>query len=212
MRFLKELQKKFQNRFNSNLNAKSKSNIIAVILFALPFLPIIPYSRTNDAIYLFGIIEGSTDNFYEIGLNLFGNNEEDLLKNPSKFDEGRALFDLAKLSEEPIPNPGKHKNHLMEKGLSKDRAFCISMRDFLFNDYFYQIEATKSIYKYKPSPVPIVWFIRSAYVGWILDAIRIPAVDMKMYQKLSNRCSKYKNIFPPKGYLNNDFSFPSETK
>lgn len=209
---LKKLQKKFQNRFNSNLNEKSKSNIVAVILFTLPFLPIIPYSRTNDAIYLFGIIEGSTDNFYEIGLNLIGNNKKDLLNNPSKFDKGRALFDLAKLSEKPIPNAVKHKNHLMEKGLSKDRAFCISMRDFLFNDYFYQIEAAKIIHKYEPSPVPIVWFVRSAYVSWILDAVRIPAIDMKMYQKLSNRCSKYENIFPPKGYLNNDFSFPSQTK
>jgi len=212
MRFLKKLQKKFQNRFTSNLNAKSKSNIIAVILFALPFLPIIPYSRTNDAIYLFGIIEGSTDNFYEIGFSLFGNLEEDILKNPSKFDEGRALFDLAKISEKPFPNLGKHKNYLMKKGLNNDLAFCISMRDFLFNDYFFQIESTKIIRKYEPSPVPIVWFVRSAYVGSILDAIRIPAVDMKTYKKLSNRCSKYENIFPPKGYLNNDFSFPSETK
>ena len=97
---------------------------------------------------MFGVIEGSVDNFYEIGFSTFGSNEVDLLKNPSKFDEGRALFELTKLSEKPIPDAVKHKNHLMEKGLSKDRAFCISMRDFLFNDYFYQIEATKSIHKY----------------------------------------------------------------
>ena len=212
MKFLKQLQKKFQNRFNSNLNLKSKSHIVAAILFALPFLPIIPYLRTNDAIYLFGVIEGKVDNFYEVGLGLFSNNEVDYLKNPSKFDERGALFDLAKISEQTIPDAVKHKNYLIEKGLNKDQAYCISMRDFLFNDYFYQIEATKSIHKYKPSPVPVVWFVRSALVGWFLDEIRIPAVDIKMYKKLSDKCSKYKNIFPPKGYLNDDFSFPAESK
>ena len=210
MKYFKNFYKNFQSRFSSD--SKSSYKLLAFLLFALPFLPILPYDKKGDSFYLFGVIEGSVDNFYEIGFGTFGSNEVDLLKNPSKFDEGRALFELTKLSEKPIPDAVKHKNHLMEKGLSKDRAFCISMRDFLFNDYFYQIEATKSIHKYKPSPVPIVWFVRSALVGWTLDAIRIPAVDIKMYEQLSKRCSKYENIFPPKGYLNNDFSFPSETE
>ena len=196
MKYFKSLYKNFQNRFSQH--SKSTSKLLVILLFSLPFLPILPYEKKGDSLYLFGMIEGSVDNFYEIGFSTFGNNEEDLLKNPSKFDEGRALFDLAKLSEKPIPNAVKHKNHLMEKGLSKDRAFCISMRDFLFNDYFYQIEAAKIIHKYEPSPVPIVWFVRSALVGWTLDAIRIPAVDIKMYEQLSKRCSKYENIFPPK--------------
>ena len=210
MRLFRGFYKIFQNRFSSY--SKSTSKVLAFLLFALPFLPILPYDKKGDSFYLFGVIEGSVDNFYEIGFGIFENNEEDFLKNPSKFDEGRALFDLAKLSELPIPAVVEHKNYLIEKGFSKDLAFCISMRDFLFNDYFYQIEARKSILKYQPSPVPIVWFIRSALVSWTLDSITIPAVDINMYEKLSNRCSKYENIFPPKGYLNNDFTFPSESK
>ena len=204
MKLLKDFYNKFQNRFKT----KSKSKLITLFLFALPFLPIFPYVRNSESIFLFGFIEGSVDNFYEIvGYDIFSNNEEDLLENSTKFDEGRALFDLAKLSEKPIPPIVEHKNYLIEKGLSKDLAFCISMRDFLFYDYFYQIETTKSIHKYEPSPVPIVWFVRSALVSWFLDAVRTPDADIVVYEKLSERCSKYKNIFPPKGYLNNDFTF-----
>ena len=93
----------------------SISSILLVILFfSLPFLPILPYDKKGDSFYLFGVIEGSVDNFYEIGFGTFGSNEVDLLKNPSKFDEGRALFELTKLSEKPIPDAVKHKNHLME--------------------------------------------------------------------------------------------------
>ena len=104
------------------------------------------------------------------------------------------MFDLAKLSELPIPQVWEHKNYLIEKGLSRYLAFCISIRDFLFNYYFFQIEARKSILKYQPSPVPTVWFVRSALESWTLDSISIPAVDMHIYEKLSNRCSKYENI------------------
>ena len=208
MRLFRRFYKIFQNRFSSN--SKSTSKVLAFLLFALPFLPILPYDKKGDSFYLFSVIEGSVDNFYEIGIGIFGNNEEDSSKNPSKFAEGKALFDLAKLSELPIPSPVKHKKYLMEQGLSNDLAYCISIRDFLLNDYFYQIEFRKSILKYQPSPVPIVWFVRSALVSWVLDTVNTPAVDMNFYEKLSNKCSKYKNIFPPKGYLNNDFTFPSE--
>ena len=211
MKFLKQLQKKFQNRFNSNLNLKSKSHIVAAILFALPFLPIIPYLRTNDAIYLFGVIEGSTDNFYEIPLGIL--EKEPSYESPSKFDEGRALFDLGKLANDyDLHNPTKHKKYLIKEGMSEEIASCISMRDFLFIDYFFQIENAIIKMKWKPSPVPIVWFIRSSLLSWVLDAVSIPASDFEFYEKLSKKCSKYENIFPPKGILKEDFSFPIDTK
>ena len=61
--------------------------------------------------------------------------------------------------------------------------------------------------KYVPSPVPIIWFGRSALVRWVLDSVSLPAVNSETYQELNNKCSKYKNIFPPKDYLKGDFSF-----
>tara|TARA_Y100000589_G_scaffold179025_1_gene169540 strand:- start:2137 stop:2778 length:642 start_codon:yes stop_codon:yes gene_type:complete len=210
MKFLKKLQKKFQNRFHSFVDEKSKSKVIAFILFALPFLPIIPYSRTDNAIYLFGVLEGSADNFYDLGINILNKDVKDVLNNPSKFDEGRALFELIKLIGKPIPSAEKHKNYLIKKGLSKDLAFCISLRDALFYDYIYQNIFTKSINKYKPSPVPIVWFFRSALIsGFLLELNERDDVDMKLFGKLDKRCNKYKNIIPPKKYFNNEFSFSS---
>ena len=75
-----------------------------------------------------------------------------------------------------------------------------------------QIENAIIKMKWKPSPVPIVWFIRSSLFSWVLDAVSIPASDFEFYEKLSKKCSKYENIFPPKGILKEDFSFPIDSK
>ena len=201
MKLLKNFYNKFQNRFKT----KSKSKLITLFLFALPFLPIFPYVRNSESIFLFGFIEGSVDNFYEMGLTAF--NDESFLDNPSEYDKGKALYDLALELKDPLPDPTEHKNYLLEKGMDKGLASCISLRDMFYVDYYQAIEYRRIMNKYVPSPVPIIWFGRSALVRWVLDSVSLPAVNSETYQELNNKCSKYKNIFPPKDYLKGDFSF-----
>lgn len=203
MKLLKNFYNKLKNRFKT----KSKSKLITLFLFALPFLPIFPYVRNSESIFLFGFIEGSVDNFYETGVlgEIFktGFLSSD---NPSKYDQGTSFYDLALLSEKPIPSPSKQEIYLIEKGLDKELAKCIATRDFFYVNYFYDVEFKRELIKYPPSPVPVIWFSRSI-VRWVLDSVTLPEIDFENYQKLNDKCSKYRNILPPKNYLEGDFSF-----
>ena len=61
--------------------------------------------------------------------------------------------------------------------------------------------------KYQPSPVPIVWFIRSALVRTVLDEISSPELTEDQFQKFNSKCSKYGKMFLQKNYQKGDFSY-----
>ena len=201
MKLLKNFYNKFQNRFKT----KSKSKLITLFLFALPFLPIFPYVRNSESIFLFGFIEGSVDNFYETGISEFFNSNVVPSEKSSKYEQGRAFYDLNKLYEDPVPSG--QRDYLIKEGFDKELASCISIRDIFYNDYYLEINKNKMMNRYTPSPVPLVWFIRSALVRTVLDEISSPELTEDQFQKFNAKCSKYGKMFLPKNYKKGDFSY-----
>ena len=202
MKLLKNFYKKFQNTFKT----KSKSKLITLFLFALPFLPIFPYVRNGESIFLFGFIEGSVDNFYETGIfTEFFNSSMVPSENSSKYEKGRAFYDLNKLFEDPFPSG--QRDYLIKEGFDKELASCISIRDLFYNDYYLEINKNKMMNRYTPSPVPLVWFIRSALVRTALDEISSPELTEEQFKKFNAKCSKYGKLFLPKNYQKGDFSY-----
>ena len=201
-----KLLKNFYNKFQKKFKTKSKSKLITLFLFALPFLPIFPYVRNSESIFLFGFIEGSVDNFYETGIfTEFFNSNIVPSENSSKYKQGRAFYDLNKLYEDPIPSG--QKDYLIKEGFDKELASCISMRDFFYNDYYFQINKNKMMNRYTPSPVPLVWFIRSALVRTVLEEISSLELTEEQFKKFNAKCSKYGKLFLPKNYQKGDFSY-----
>ena len=205
MKYFKSLYKNFQNRFSHH--SKSTSKLLVILLFSLPFLPILPYEKKGDSLYLFGMIEGSVDNFYETGIfTLFFNRDIATSRNSNKYSKGRAFYDLDKLYEDHLL-PSGQRDYLIKEGLEKELASCISIRDMFYYDYFLEINKNKLTNKYQPSPVPIVWFIRSALVRTVLDEISSPELTEDQFQKFNSKCSKYGKMFLPKNYQKGDFSY-----
>ena len=203
MKLLKNFYKKFQNTFKT----KSKSKLITLFLFALPFLPIFPYIRNGESIFLFGFLEGSVDNFYETGI-LSQTFSENIVRSKklTKYEQGRALYDLNKLVEESIL-PSGQRDYLINEGFDKELASCISIRDIFYYDYYYEINRNKILNRYTPSPVPFVWFVRSAIVRTILDEISTPYLTEEQFKKFNEKCSNYGKLFLPKNYQKGDFSY-----
>lgn len=201
MKLIKNFYSKFQNRFKT----KSKSKLITLFLFALPFLPIFPYVRNSESIFLFGFIEGSVDNFYETGISEFFNSNVVPSENSSKYEQGRAFYDLNKLYEDTVPSG--QRDYLIKEGFDKELASCISIRDLFYNDYYLEINKNKMMNRYTPSPVPLVWFIRSALVRTVLDEISSPELTEEQFKKFNAKCSKYGKLFLPKNYQKGDFSY-----
>ena len=201
MKLLKNFYKKFQNTFKT----KSKSKLITLFLFALPFLPIFPYVRNSESIFLFGFIEGSVDNFYETGISEFFNSNVVPSEKSSKYEQGRAFYDLNKLYEDPVPSG--QRDYLIKEGFDKELASCISIRDIFYNDYYLEINKNKMMNRYTPSPVPLVWFIRSALVRTVLDEISSHELTEEQFKKFNAKCSKYGKLFLPKNYQKGDFSY-----
>ena len=207
MKFFKSFYKNFQNRFSHN--SKSTSKLLVILFFALPFLPILPYDKKGDSFYLFGInqIEGSVDNFYETGIfTVFFNRDIATSQNPNKYNKGRAFYDLDKLYDDHLV-PSGQRDYLIKEGVDKELASCISIRDMFYYDYFLEINKNKLINKYQPSPVPIVWFIRSALVRTVLDEISSHELTEDQFQKFNSKCSKYGKMFLPENYQKGDFSY-----
>jgi len=205
MKFFKSLYKNFQTRFSHN--PKSTSKLLVILCFALPFLPILPYDKKGDSFYLFGVFEGSTDNFYETGIfTEFFNTNIVTSENPNKYNQGRALYDLGKLYDDNLL-PSGQRDYLIKEGVDEELASCITIRDMFYYDYFIEINKNKIINKYHPSPVPIVWFIRSALVRTVLDEISSHELTEDQFQKFNAKCSKYGKIFLPKNYQKGDFSY-----
>ena len=149
-------------------------------------------------------MEASVDNFYFIGGNLL---DEEFKEEDSDWTEGGSINDLVKLMEESIPNTQKQKEYLMNQGSSEEFANCIILRDLFIYNYFWEHEMRYLLNKYPPSPVPIVWIVRSA-MKEVLNYIATPSVRYKDFNKLIvEKCSKFQNMAPPKGYLEGDFSY-----
>ena len=178
--------------------------LVPALLILLACLPVLPYERKEGKLVSVLGMEASVDNFYFIG---FGNLlDEEFKEEDSDWTEGGSLNDLVKLSEEPIPNTQKQKEHLMNQGSSEEFAKCIIMRDLFIYSYFFDKEVRYLLNKYPPSPVPIVWIARSA-MKEVLDYTYTPYVRYKDFNKLIEICSEFQNIAPPKGYLEGDFRY-----
>ena len=176
--------------------------VVPAILIVLAFLPVLPYEKKNGKLISVLGLEASVNNFYEIGWRKVFATEaegEEILK-------GEAFYELAKLSEIAIPNTRKHKEYLMKKGIPIEKASCIIMRDFFLYNYFMDNDAKVILNKYPPSPVPAVWMIRIPF-KYLLELISTTSIRFEDFNTLVDKCSKFKTIGPPPGYLEDDFSY-----
>ena len=80
------------------------------------------------------------------------------------------------------------------------------MRDFYLQSYFSDSEIRFLLSKYPPSPVPAIW-LKRIIMKYIIDFHIYPEVRFKDFEQLTTQCSRFKNIAPPKGYLEGDFRY-----
>ena len=176
--------------------------IVPAILMLLAFLPVLPHEKKDGKLISVLGVEASVNNFYEIGWRKVFATEaegEEILK-------GEAFYELDKLYEIAITNTRKHKEYLMKKGIPIEKASCIIMRDFFLYNYFMDNDAKVILNKYPPSPVPAVWMIRIPF-KYLLELISTTSIRFEDFNTLVDKCSKFKNMAPPTGYLEDDFSY-----
>jgi len=178
--------------------------LVPAILIMLAFLPVLPYEKKEGKLHSVIGFEASVDNFYEIGSMKFLGSVNG--KGTKKSLKGEAFHELAKHSEKPIPNPIKHKDYLINEGVTADLAQCISLRDFILYNYFWDNEMRILINQYPPSPVPVIWLARIT-IKYIVDLLATTSNRFENFNKLIEKCSKFENISPPSGYLEDDFSY-----
>ena len=171
--------------------------IVPAILIFLAFLPVLPHEKKNGKLNSVLGVEASVDNFYFI----FDDFTETL-----EIKREHPLYELAKLVEMPIANTTKHKEYLINQGSSEELAKCIVLRDLFLNNYFYDIEMKTLLNQYAPSPVPVIWITRILF-KYYLDLVSTPSIRYEGFNKLVENCSKFKNMGPPSGYLDGDFSY-----
>ena len=175
--------------------------ILPAILIILAFLPVLPHEKKNGKLNSVIGFEASVNNFYFVGFENFSENHELKLEDP--------LYDISKLLEKPIPNITKHKKYLIKQGASEELAKCIIIRDLFLNNYFIDNEMKILLNQYPPSPVPVIWVTRIIF-KYLLDLISTTSIRYDDFNKLIENCSKFKNMGPPSGYLEGDFSYKSK--
>tara|TARA_Y100001933_G_C18839519_1_gene496923 strand:- start:262 stop:864 length:603 start_codon:yes stop_codon:yes gene_type:complete len=170
-----------------------------LILF-LAFLPILPHEKKGGKLFSVLGLEANVNNFYDLGIKSL---EEGGTK------EGDALYSLEKLSNLDFPFI-KHREYLLEKGYEKDLMNCILLRDLFVYNLHYQSEQSYILNSYVPSPVPVVWFSR-LLIKQFVDNIILSTFRMEELNSYLNKCSKYGEMFTPKGYLDGDFKHEDES-
>ena len=170
-----------------------------LILF-LAFLPILPHEKKGGKLFSVLGLEANVNNFYDLGIKSL---EEGGTK------EGDALYSLEKLSDLDFPFI-KHREYLLEKGYEKDLMNCILLRDLFVYNLHYQSEQSYILNSYVPSPVPVVWFSR-LLIKQFVDNIILSTFRMEELNSYLNKCSKYGEMFTPKGYLDGDFKHEDES-
>ena len=176
--------------------------IVPAILILLTFLPVLPHEKKNGKLNSVIGVNASVNNFYFIGFENFSENHEIKPENP--------LYDFSKLLKtSPYPDLTKHKKYLLNQGTSEELATCIILRDSFFHNFFLENELRFLLNAYAPSPVPIIWITRLMIKSYI-ESHTYAYLRYENYFKLVKRCSTFKNIAPPKGYLENDFSYQSK--
>jgi len=170
-----------------------------LILF-LAFLPILPHEKKGGKLFSVLGLEANVNNFYDLGIKSL---EEGGTK------KGDALYSLEKLSDLDFPFI-KHREYLLEKGYEKDLMNCILLRDLFVYNLHYQSEQSYILNSYVPSPVPVVWFSR-LLIKQFVDNIILSTFRMEELNSYLNKCSKYGEMFTPKGYLDGDFKHEDES-
>jgi len=177
--------------------------ILPALLIMFAFLPVLPYEKKDGKLMSVFGIEASVNNFYEIGWRKASAIEAE---GGYEILKGEAFYGLAKHLETPIPNTIKHKEYLIKKGIPIEKANCIILRDFLLYSYYWDNEMRILLNTYPPSPVPIIWLARIP-VKYLLELIATTSTRFEDFNKLVKKCSKFKNMSPPVGYLEGDFSY-----
>ena len=182
--------------------------IVPAIIILLSFLPVLPYEKKEGKLMSVLGFEASVENFYFIGLGMLVNEdqqEDQDLKKGAPLDD---LVNLVNLGEQQLRNINitQFEESLINRGASKELAKCVVQRDFLLYNYFYDSEFRYLLNIYTPSPVPIVWMARST-IKTVLEMIAYPSIRFKDFEKLIDKCSKFENMAPPKGYLEGDFTY-----
>ena len=171
--------------------------IVPSLLIVLSFLPVLPYEKKDGDLYVLGR-KGSVENFYELGFNK--------LDTRAELKEGEIFYEFNKLYKIPFPEPMKHREYLIEKGVSKALARCISFRDFLLSNYFFDAHEYNLGFNYKPSPVPAIWLARILFIEYLSSSHYLDDYPESL-NKFSKICNLYENMGPPRGYLEGNFSY-----
>ena len=166
----------------------------ALLLFViLSLLPVLPYEREDGELKVLGMT-ASVDNFYDLGIKAFSSQVDP--KNVT-FKKGSIGYELMKIEKLRLPNFSGYKKHLRSKGASEDLAKCIMSRDMMFVFGTQNIEISKILREYPPSPVPSVWLYRSIQSN-ILSYSLQPSIKpwRIIFDKVSKKCEPFKYMGP----------------
>ena len=197
--------KKLFSKFNFNFRGRELNylKVLPVFIFALGFLPILPYEIKDGKLQSVLDRKASVNNFYAIGLR--GLNKNYVAK------EGDPFYELYKLSD--ITFPSSQRDFLLKKGYEKELAGCIAIRDMIIFNYFIDSETRWLFNSYYPTPVPFIWLLRVIFKEiYLNDSLFLPAWNWESTEKFMKKCSKYGDKFPPSGYFDGDLNYKKESK
>lgn len=154
-------------------------DIVVISLVSILFMPILPTER----------IKGET------GFRVFGNkgvieNQYSTIIDIWNDDLGHPdLIYLRKAFEHRLVNPKETIKKLVDKGLKKPEASCISWLFFSSNVFSDQLTLRQEFEALAPSQVPAIWLIRSSMIGVINIFIAHPNMT-QLNIKALEKCRK----------------------
>ena len=166
----------------------------ALLLFViLSLLPVLPYKREDGELKVLGI-PASVDNFYDLGIKAFSSQVD--YENVT-FKKGSIGYELIQIGNLPYPNFSGYEKNLISDGASKELAKCIILRDMMFVMGTQQIEVSKILSEYPPSPVPAIWIYRSIQSN-VLSYVAQPSTKpwRTVFDLVSNKCEPFKYMGP----------------
>ena len=179
--------------------------LLPALLIVLAFLPVLPYEKKDGELVSVLGFDASAKNFYFVGWKIFSDEYQGEDEDEWK-EGGGSLYPLVSLWGKQQPEIQKQKEYLLNQGATEQLATCIVIRDTLLSNYFFEAENRTLLNKYPPSPVPAIWLARSIIKNG-LDLLIYTDIKSGTFAKLRDKCSEFKNMAPPKGYLEGDFSY-----